>query len=119
MGVPPPEPPPETPFELPHPTARTKSSANAVTGIRTRRLRKAISRQIKIASEADVSGHRTKRIRPVGRDGGMPEVREVVVMTRAAVAFAPTVTAGEGHAAPLGNPEHVRVYESNPISVIV
>jgi len=44
-------------------------------------------------------------------------VRRVVVMTRGAVAFAETDTAG--HTAPVGNPEQVRVYESAPTSVIV
>jgi hypothetical protein len=44
-------------------------------------------------------------------------VRDVVVMTKEAVEFAVTVTAG--HAAPLGNPEQVRVYETEPKSVIV
>ena len=44
-------------------------------------------------------------------------MREVVVITREAVEFAETVRAG--HAAPLGNPEQVMVYESAPTSVSV
>jgi hypothetical protein len=44
-------------------------------------------------------------------------VREVVEITREAVEFAETDSAG--HVAPFGNPEHVKVYETAPTSVIV
>jgi hypothetical protein len=44
-------------------------------------------------------------------------VREVVVITREAVEFAETDTAG--HTAPVGNPEQVSAYETLPRSVIV
>jgi len=47
----------------------------------------------------------------------MADVRRVVVMTKGAVEFAVTDTAG--HAAPVGNPEHVSAYETAPRSVIV
>jgi hypothetical protein len=47
-------------------------------------------------------------------------VREVVVITREAVEFAATVRGGEeGHAAPVGSPEQLTVYESTPTSVSV
>jgi hypothetical protein len=112
--------PPEFPPEPPQPAASSTSSrANVLTGtnVRTRRLRTARRATIEIPRTISVSGHRLRRIPPFGPRGGTLDVREVVVMTNEAVEFAETDTAG--HAAPVGNPEQVRVYERAPTSVIV
>jgi hypothetical protein len=72
---------------------------------------------IEIPRIVSVSGHGLRRIRPLGSNGGTPDVREVVVITKEADEFAETFTAG--HAAPVGKPEQVRTYEVAPTSVIV
>jgi hypothetical protein len=95
--------------ELPQPAASSNSRANALTGIkvRARRLQKAISAEIEMPKVASVSGHRSRWIRPVGRDGAAPDVRDVVEITREAAEFAETVRAGQ--AAPFGSPEQATV----------
>lgn len=111
--------PPEDP-EPPQPAASSTSSRpNAPTGtsVRTRRLRTARRVTIRIPTIANVAGHRIRRIRPLGSNGGTPDVRKVVVITKEADEFAETFTAG--HAAPVGKPEQVRAYEIAPTSVIV
>lgn len=71
---------------------------------------------VEIPRSVSVWGHRSRRIFLFGPNGGTADVRKVVVMTKEAVEFAETFTAG--HAAPVGNPEQVRAYEVAPISVI-
>src|SRR5258708_3589407 len=80
----------------PQPSAKNASRANALTGtnFRTRRLRTARRVNIKIPRIDNASGHRFKWSRPLGRNRGTANAREVVVMTKEAVEFACTVTAG-------------------------
>ena len=114
LGVPPLLLPPE-----PQPAANSINRANTLTGInfKTLRLRDARRVNIKIPRIANASGHRLKWSRPLGRNRGTANAREVVVMTKDAVWPACTVTAG--HATPVGNPEQVKAYETAPKSVIV
>lgn len=113
-------PPPVLPPELPQPATRninSNASAPVLTITRSRSLRIARRTSIEIPNAASASLHGSKRIAPLGKDGGKPDVREVVVMTREPVELAATVT--EMHAAPVGNPEHVSVYETLPVFAIV
>lgn len=107
---PPPPPPPLPPFPLePHPAPQSSSKrANVPSGTRakTRRLRFAqrVRREIPRILRMIVPGS-ISRCRFVN-EGGTFALREVVVMVNGEVE--PAATFAALHAAPVGNPEHVR-----------
>lgn len=118
LGVPPP-PPPLLPLE-PQPIAKnsnTRASVPSGTNPQTRRLRTAKRVKSEIPRRVRVPGHRSLGRRFFVIDGGTTAVREVVVITKEA--FEPAATFTAPQAAPVGNPEHVRVYGTLPMSVIV